>query len=211
MKQTRKTFERQSDFQNRRTNFRNVFSRQTHFIGVLVPEDITLTLEDCRRYMNEKYGCRSGHATPIHVTLVPPFCLTEEYSTKDLAKAIESDLISNSLNADDLKFTAHTDNFDAFGDRTIFAKVNADEKWLKLRDNVFDSVLKFAPDCTKKDRRPFQPHLTVANRDIPEGVSKEALEVMNELNLKEDFPVDNITIFERTSGKWIAAVSIELQ
>lgn len=211
MKQTRKTFERQSNFQNRQTNFRNTFSWQTHFIGVLVPEDITLTLEDCRRYMNEKYGCRSGHATPIHVTLVPPFCLPEEYSTKDLAKAIESDLISNSLKSDDLKFTAHIDNFDAFGDRTIFAKVNADEKWLKLRDTVLDSVLSFAPDCTKKDKRPFQPHLTVANRDIPEGVSSEALEVMNELNLKEDFPVDNITIFERTNGKWIAAFTIELQ
>lgn len=33
--------------------------QQTHFIGVLTPEDITLTLEDCRRYMNEAYGCHS--------------------------------------------------------------------------------------------------------------------------------------------------------
>ncbi len=207
----KKNCERQTNFQNRQTNFRDAFFRQTHFIGVLVPEDITLTLEDCRRYMNEKYGCRSGHATPIHVTLVPPFCLSEEFSTQDLAKAIESDLISKSLKSDDLKFTAHIDNFDAFGDRTIFAKVIADEKWLKLRENILNSVLRLAPDCTKKGKRPFQPHLTVANRDIPEGVSNEALEVMNELNLKEDFPVDNITIFERHGGKWIAAVTIELQ
>ena len=51
--------------------------QQTHFIGVLTPEDITLTLEDCRRYMNEAYGCRSGHLTPIHVTLIPPFRLPD--------------------------------------------------------------------------------------------------------------------------------------
>lgn len=38
------------------------FPQQTHFLGVLIPEDITLTLEDCRR---------SGYGTPIHVTLVP--------------------------------------------------------------------------------------------------------------------------------------------
>ncbi len=61
------------------------FPQQTHFIGVLTPEDITATLEDCRRYMNEAYGCRSGHSTPIHVTLVPPFRLSPEYSTEDLA------------------------------------------------------------------------------------------------------------------------------
>ena len=30
---------------------------QTHFIGVLVPDDLTHTLEDCRRYMNENFGC----------------------------------------------------------------------------------------------------------------------------------------------------------
>lgn len=81
--------------------------------------------------------------------------------------------------------------------------------------------MKAVPGCTKKDQlhvepkkarcrslsfngsasNTFQPHLTVANRDIPAGVSAAALQVMNELNLVEDFPVDNITIFERKGGK----------
>ena len=63
---------------------KNFFPMQTHFVGVLLPDDLTLTLEDCRHYMNRTYGCRSGHGTPIHVTLVPPFRLPEEYSTDDL-------------------------------------------------------------------------------------------------------------------------------
>lgn len=178
------------------------FPQQTHFLGVLIPEDLTLTLEDCRRYMHEAYGCKSGYGTPIHVTLVPPFHLPEEYSSADLVKAIETDVLPF---AGQLKFTAHIDNFDAFGDRTIFAKVDRDEKWTSLRDKVLAAVLKAAPGCTKKDARPFQPHLTVANRDIPAGVSKEALEVMNELHLVEDFPVDNITLFERKGGGWEVA------
>jgi len=188
-------------------NNNNNFPQQTHFLGVLIPEDLTLTLEDCRRYMNEAYGCKSGYGTPIHVTLVPPFHLPEEYTTADLVQAIENDVLSQAVQ---LKFDAHIDNFDAFGDRTIFAKVIRDDKWTALRDKVVASVLKTAPGCTKKDQRPFQPHLTVANRDIPAGVSKDALEVMNELNLVEDFPVDNITIFERKNGKWVAAWSGEL-
>ncbi len=188
-------------------NNNKTFPQQTHFLGVLIPEDITLTLEDCRRYMNEAYGCKSGYGTPIHVTLVPPFHLPEEYTTADLVQAIEKDILPES---DKLKFDAHIDNFDAFGDRTIFAKVIRDEKWTALRDKVLAAVLKAAPGCTKKDQRPFQPHLTVANRDIPAGVSADALEVMNELNLVEDFPVDNITIFERKGGKWEAAWSGEL-
>ena len=192
---------------NRNTNSRGSnFPQQTHFIGVLLPEDITLTLEDCRRYMREAYGCKSGHATPIHVTLVPPFRLPEEYSTEDLARAIENEVIPKGLG-----FTGHIDNFDAFGDRTLFAKVIGNEKWLSLRDAVTSAVLKAAPGCTKKDARPFQPHISVSNRDIPAGDMTDALQVMNELNLVEDLPVDNITIFERQGGKWVSAVNLELK
>ena len=206
----------------------NNFVQQTHFIGVLLPDahapkaqtsiisthasgakatqDITLTLEDCRRYMNEAYGCKSGHGTPIHVTLVPPFHLPEQYSTKDLIEAIETNVLPKSLS-----FSGHIENFDAFGDRTLFAKVITNEQWTKLRDETVKAVLNACPGCTKKDQRPFQPHLTVASRDIPVGVMTEALQVMNELKLVEDFPVDNITIFERKGSRWESAVTLELK
>lgn len=187
-------------------NTKNNFTQQTHFIGVLLPEDITLTLEDCRRYMNEAYGCKSGHKTPIHVTLVPPFALPQDFCTKDLVCAIEKDVCPQKLG-----FSAHIENFGAFGDRTIFANVISSENWTKLRDETVKAILKACPRCTKKDQRPFQPHGTVANRDIPFGVIKKALEVMNELNLVEDFPVDNITIFERKGFCWEAVVSIPIE
>lgn len=183
------------------------FIQQTHFIGVLVPEEITHTLEDCRKYMNHTFGCKSGYGTPIHITLVPPFKLPEEFSTQDLIFSMNQEILSVD---NKLKFNGRIENFDAFGDRTIFAKVIPNKKWNVLRDKTLDAVLKLAPDCTKKDKRPFQPHLTVANRDIPSGVSVQALEVMNELNLIEDFPVDNITIFERHENKWCIAWSGEL-
>lgn len=183
----------------------NNFVQQTHFIGVLLPEDITLTLEDCRRYMNEAYGCKSGYGTPIHVTLVPPFRLQDEYSTEDLVKAIEKDVLPKKLG-----FTAHIENFDAFGDRTLLAKVQANDLWSRLRDETIKAILNACPACTKKDKRPFQPHATVANRDIPVGVTTAALEVMNELQLVEDFSVDNITIFERKGSKWEAAVRLDV-
>ena len=183
----------------------NNFVQQTHFIGVLLPEDITLTLEDYRRYMNEAYGCKSGYGTPIHVTLVPPFSLQDECSTVDLVKAIEKEVLPKKL-----WFTAHIENFDAFGDRTLFAKVQANDLWSRLRDETVKAILNACPVCTKKDKRPFQPHATVANRDIPAGVTTAALEVMNELQLVEDFSVDNITIFERKGSKWEVAVRLDV-
>lgn len=67
---------------------KNPSIRQTHFIGVLLPDELTRMLEECRRYMNRLYGCMSGHATPVHITLVPPFALPREYTTADVVETL---------------------------------------------------------------------------------------------------------------------------
>jgi len=50
----------------------------------------------------------------------------------------------------------------------------------------------------------------VANRDIPPGASSEALEYLNQMELKAAFPVDNITIFERKDRRWVIGQQVEL-
>ena len=109
-----------------------------------------------------------------------------------------------------LVFIRHIDNFDAFGDRTLFANVVAGDAWTKLRDKTVQAILNTCPGCTKKDKKSFQPHATVANRDIPVGVMTKVLQVMNELNLEEYFPVDNFTIFERKGNRWETATTMEM-
>ena len=102
--------------------------------------------------MNEAYGCKSGYGTPIHVTLIPPFHLPEEYKTADLVQAIQKEVLPA---AAQLKFDAHIDNFDAFGDRTIFAKVIRDEKWTALRDKVLAAVFEGSSWLYKKRSETF--------------------------------------------------------
>ena len=107
-------------------------------------------------------------------------------------------------------FTAKIDGFDAFGDRTLFAKVLPSAVWTAFKSAVYSTVSALSPGNLKKESRPFQPHITVANRDIPAGASTEALEYLNQLELKTTFQVDNITIFERRDKRWVVAKQIEL-
>ena len=183
------------------------FPRQTHFIGVLIPDELTDVLEECRGYMHENFGCKSGHGTPVHVTLVPPFKLTEPHATNDLADAIRTGLRAGEGL---LGFPAKIRNFDGFGERTLYAKVEAGDKWTTLRDAVLSAVLKAVPGSVKKPQRAFQPHLTVANRDIPPGAFALALEALNARRLFASFPVDNVTLFEFDGRKWRPAVSLRM-
>ena len=80
----------------------------------------------------------------------------------------------------------------------------------QLTSRFYERILNACPGCTKKDKKLFRPHATVANRDIPVGIMTKALQVMNALNLAEDFPVDNIRIFERKGNRWEAGVTLEL-
>lgn len=182
------------------------FTNQTHFLGILLSEDLEEEIEGAREYMRANFACKSGQKTPLHVTLVPPFHLSEEFSTSDIIAALEN-ITSQSSS---LSFTAKVTGYDAFADRTLFAKVEKNPQWEVLRDKVLKELLSACPHCTKKDTRPFTPHITVANRDIPLGATTIALKTLNELGLSTAFSVNNIAIFERKNGLWQANYIIEI-
>lgn len=182
---------------------RNGAREKTHFVGALVSDELTDTLEGFRGWMRSALGCRSGQETPVHITLIPPFSLGEESSTERLALSLQcaaEELIGSGL----LPFDADVEGFGAFEERTVFARVLPDPRWEKLKAEISSAVRREIPSV-KIDRRAFFPHLTVANRDIPPGGVALALSRFSELNLKESFRIDNIALFTRSeSGTWIA-------
>jgi 2'-5' RNA ligase len=182
---------------------------QTHFIGVLVPDELTTILQECRGWMNAHYGCRSGYGTPVHITLVPPFCLNEQFSHDDVRRAVQDAV--RSWSEDHSPFNCMVDGFGSFSGRTLFAYVKPSPEWEQLRDAVSGALLKQCPGTIRKDTRPFTPHLTVANRDIPAGAEVSALTHFAELNLKETFQVNNVTVFVRRNGKWISDTTFAIE
>jgi 2'-5' RNA ligase len=175
--------------------------QQTHFIGVQIPASVAAVLQNCREWMHVQYGCKSGYGTPIHITLIPPFHLDENFNDGDVCDAVKKAAGIWLKNGKPL--ICSIDGFGTFSERTLFAYVKPSGEWENLRDTVFHELIKQCPSSARKDTRPFQPHLTIANRDIPEGAAASALVHFSELNMKESFPVDNITVFIRSNGKWL--------
>lgn len=179
------------------------FSEQTHFIGVIVPESVEDTIKQCRAWMQSKYSCHSGYGTPVHITLVPPFHLPDEFDdpqVKTSVCAAAADCLKKKL----IPFTAHVSGFGAFAERTLFARVMPDKNWDFLRDSVYREFACSLPGAVRPDAKPFIPHLTVANRDIPSGAVSESLCHFSELNLDVEFSVQTIGVFERTArGGWM--------
>ena len=175
--------------------------QQTHFIGVQIPAPVAAVLQDCREWMHAQYGCRSGYSTPIHITLIPPFRLDENFNDDNVRDAVKN--AARVWVKSGKSLICSIDGFGTFSERTLFAYVKPSAEWENLRNTVFHELIKQCPASVRKDTRPFQPHLTIANRDIPAGAAVSALAHFSELALKESFPVGNITLFIRRNGKWM--------
>jgi len=183
-----------------------------------MPPDLSARLDGCREYMGSRYGCHSGFRTPFHITLVPPFCLGEE-SDPALVSRAALEALACCRGQGILPLVCRVQGFSSFGERTLFARVlvRPEEKngagrgiscWEALRSAVYDSlesVLSPAGGCPRRDTRPFVPHITIANRDIPRGAARAALEYLSGLGLDEELTINSITVFERKGGAWAAS------
>lgn len=169
---------------------------QTHFVGVTVSGQLAETVSSCRRWMHERYGCKSGHQTPPHVTLIPPFTYPEDLHIVDL------ELVLENFAAAQKPFEAHFSGFGAFAERTVFARVEPDKRWNDWYDALYGTVHTVFPGLFHRDKRPFTPHLTVSNRDIPPGAVAEALVHFDCFKLDITVPVDHVVLFERKGSRW---------
>ncbi len=184
------------------------FQTQTHFVGVMVPSEIEEKILEFRSYMSERYGCKSGHGTPPHITLIPPFLLPGDFDDGDVKSSVEN-AIQKAQKSSVLPFDARISGFGAFEERTLFAHVEQDEKWTALRDAFVQSFQTNIPGSVRKSSKIFTPHITVANRDIPKGTMDEALQFFSRIDFSAEFQVEEICIFVRNSkGGWEEGVCL---
>lgn len=165
---------------------------KTHFVGVLPPLEIKRVVDSDRKWCS-KYGCKSGHSTEAHVTLIPPFASNK--STKEIKDILRGILPLLS------PFVSKVDGYGSFGNRTIYLRVEPSEEWNTL-SRTLSKGLKAMGESVKIDKKALTPHLTVANRDIPPDRFSFMLGSLLSHNFSSPFPVDSVALFHREGGIW---------
>ena len=167
---------------------------KTHFIGVILPPHLEREAEGKRMWTREKYGCRSGQSTRPHITLIPPF--SSSMKTEVIVDEVRGILEGRR------SFTSFLQGYGAFGGRTLFMKVVESEEWRVLSRDV-SMGLRAMGEKIKVEKKPFVPHITIANRDIPEGAIGEMLSSLSGDKLPESFMVERIGVFHRKGWQWV--------
>lgn len=162
------------------------------FLGLTLPGKLRETIESERRWMQKKWGNRSGMKTEPHITLIPPF---------------DSDLSLHEINQilSDIVFPpveVSVSGYGSFGERTIFAHV---ERSRELEDLVREISKTLCDNGIRvKEEKRYTPHITIANRDIKPYSFIPSMEYLNSIEINETFSLNSFMIFFFKDYSWIA-------
>ena len=130
-----------------------------YYVAVLCPAAIDDTIQKHKLWMRDHFGCTVALKSAAHITLVTPFWLKNE-SEELLKDTLQS------FQTDKLPVTIELQDFSHFSDRVIYINVKENHQLDSLRKEVEDHFIQSFHAVIKPDTRSFNPHITIANRDI---------------------------------------------
>ncbi len=166
-----------------------------YFVAVVCPAELNEKVLVFKQWMKDRFGCIVAMRAPAHITLLRPFWLEEERE-KELQELLQSIKMNKS------SFELELNGFSNFTNRVIFINVKENQSLSDLRlaaENVFADHL---GSLIKREYRPFQPHITIANRDLKPGSFEKAWPHFSAREFNERFINDTVSLLKLNGGKW---------
>jgi len=166
-----------------------------YFVAILCPRHVNEKVLLFKNWMKEQFGCVVALKSPAHITLVPPFWLSEAKEGL-LLQALQS--FGSKIDGLQIEL----DGFSHFGKRVLFASVKDNPHLNELKSQVQAHFIKSFGTSIKKDDRPFHPHITIANRDLKPSDFEKAWQHFNTKTFHESFLANSIFLLKLRSGRW---------
>jgi len=142
--------------------------QQLYFIAIIPPAPIFDQAKTWKEYFAEKYQSKAALKSPPHITLHMPFKLNEDREGQLLD-------VLNQVASKMQPFEVALSNFGHFGQRTIFIGVDENERMHELFKNLMKSMkIHFNIFNADYKNRGFNPHLTLAFRDLKKALFNKA-------------------------------------
>jgi len=166
------------------------------YIAIVCPENIEHKVKEFKQYMEQRYGCRAALKSPAHLTIIPPFRAEDEME-KHLLDFVQT------FNMGMLPIDIALDGYGNFGDRVLFADVSPNASLSSLEKEAMQEFSTQFPAIIFGMKPEFNPHVTIATRDIPEGKLAEAKEYFQANHpLKESFNSKELALMKLVNGWW---------
>lgn len=170
---------------------------QRFFIALLPPPKIQADANAIKQEFADRYESRAAQKSPPHITLQAPF----ERPLDELSQ-LEQQLFDFAAQQDPISITL--DGFAPFPPRVIFIQVQRSPEllalqvqlavWLEERLNLVDP---------RSAGRSFQPHMTVAFRDLTKQNFHLAWQEFQGRSFHCEWVATHLTLLVHTGQQWV--------
>lgn len=166
------------------------------FIAIVPPQAIQTEVTRLKEEVRDRYGSKHALNSPPHITLHMPF----RWKLKKLELLTETlRRMSNDREEFDVKLLG----FSAFPPRVIYIDVVSNQELRALQGHVTTIARRqLGLDNADYKNRGFQPHMTIAFRDLKKAKFLEAWRDFEKRAFDATFFVVSLTLLKHEAGKW---------
>ena len=166
-----------------------------YFIAIVPPEPLRGTLSALKNQLAEKFHTHAALKSPPHITLHMPFRLMA-----GKCEALKQAL--NELAQEFSSFPIHLNGYRGFPPRVVFAHVEQSLELHLLFQRIAQTMRGFQQFQADYKGRGFTPHLTVAFRDLRPALYPEALAMVQQNPLAEQFVAEGFYLLHHDGQQW---------
>jgi 2'-5' RNA ligase len=165
------------------------------FIAVLPPQDIRDEVTAFKQHIADTWGPRHAFKSPPHLTLQPPF----PWPPAELPR-LQRTLADYA--ATQTPFEVELRNFAAFAPRVVFVHPVKSAELEALYHGLLARLDRDLDFRDPRNDRPFNPHMTIAHRDVPEERFAAIWGYFKEQRYERRFEIAALTLLKSVQGKW---------
>ena len=168
-------------------------NKNLYFTAIIPPDPVRQYIHEIKKEFAESYDSSHALRTPPHITLIPPFKLKAK--SEDSISRIHAEVAKNST-----PFIVQLDGYGAFSPRVIYIKPVSSSDLTELHDALQTHLPEWLKSSDRNLR--FNPHITVAFRDLRKATFRKAWEVCKGKSCEARFEVSNICLLKHNGKRW---------
>ena len=171
-------------------------SKSKYFIAIVPPSPSYEEALEWKKFFQSNFNSKAALRSPPHITLHMPF----EWKNSKAAFLQES---LNKFSQLCTPFEFELKNFGCFPPRVIFVEVT-ENPWLKELQNRLTQHCKSELNLFNANRKdlPYNPHLTVAFRDLKKSVFPEAWQQVKNEVFHHCFTCNGFALLKHNGKQW---------
>ena len=163
-----------------------------YFVAIEPHPELSSRIREIQKDFNDRFQSGKAYCNFPHITVIPPF-MHDEQNESEVVGHFQKTVIENS------PFIVSLKGFQCFPNKknpVIFIHPEMSDA-LKSIHRVFNESMEHFNYV-----RSFNPHVTVAYRDLTPENFEKAWKEYEDKNFKEEFKVDKIGLYKHFSQKW---------